>query len=126
LALLAEELNLPVTLMLCIYEMTAENTPGVGTVLHHAGLHALPEAHCYLHAGGTRIDATRATGGNAPLADFTPLYEEAIAPAQIGTYKVIKHREFVAAWATERGFDPAWVWEVRERCIASLGGAPVL
>lgn len=121
LALLAAELNLPVTLKLCIYEMTAENTPGVGAVLRDAGLHAIPEAHCYLQAGDTRIDVIRAAAGSAPLLGVTALYEEAIAPAQIGTYKVTKHREFVAAWATARGLDPVWVWEVRERCIAGLG-----
>src|SRR5580700_6606875 len=57
---LAIEQNLDIALVLGIYEMTEENTPGVGAVLAKYGLAILPEAHCYLRAAGRRIDVTRA------------------------------------------------------------------
>jgi hypothetical protein len=62
-ALLAElvtELNLPLDLMLGIFEMGEANTPGVGGVLQAHRLDAIPEAHCYLRSGADRIDATSA------------------------------------------------------------------
>lgn len=49
---LADELHLPIRLMIGIYAMDETNTQGVGAVLAEHQLQAIPEAHCYLeHAG---------------------------------------------------------------------------
>jgi len=58
LAALAEQAFLPVELMLASYMMSEENTPGVGPVLQAHGLSEIPEAHCYLRYGETRVDMT--------------------------------------------------------------------
>lgn len=100
--------------------MDAENTPGVGKVLHRYGLGAVPEAHCYLEHRGARVDLTHGDRIAEPTVRF--LREEKIESGQIGTYKVEEHRRFVRGWAEERGLDFDFVWRVREECIAALAG----
>ncbi|CAA9515393.1 MAG: hypothetical protein AVDCRST_MAG12-3445 [uncultured Rubrobacteraceae bacterium] len=118
LAALAREHGAPVELRLGVYLMDGRNTPGVGPVLLRHGLSALPEAHCYLACRGVRVDVTRAQA----RIPGSFLREETIAPEQIGAHKVAAHRDFLRAWATERGLDPGLVWLARERCIAALSG----
>jgi len=109
-------------LILGIYAMHEQNTPGVGAVLDMGGLAYLPEAHCYLRAGGERVDLTRTPARAAPIATF--LLEEEITPMQIGRYKVELHQRFLRTWAAEQGHDFESVWQVRERCIEALSRAP--
>jgi Transglutaminase-like superfamily len=118
LAELARENGRPVALVLGVYEMDGENTPGVGAVLEKHGLPSVPEAHCYLAHEGARVDVTREAEAAEPIAGF--LHEEEIGPGQIGAYKVEAHRGFVRRWAKERGLDPERVWRAREECIAAL------
>ena len=115
---LARENDRPVSLVLGIYEMDETNTPGVGPVLQRYGLRCVPEAHCHLVYEGTRVDLTRDVPRAGPVEDF--LYEEEIAPQQIGGYKVDKHRHFVRRWAAERGLGFEQIWRVREQCIVAL------
>lgn len=130
LAALAREQELPVRLTLGIYEMNDRNTPGVGPVLARHGLSGVPEAHCYLTFGESRVDVTRPDARTAePIRDF--LDEETIEPADIGVYKVARHREFLRAWLAAPGKAPGLdlesLWRVREACIAALAdpdGAP--
>ena len=117
LAALAHENGRRVALVLGVYEMDGNNTPGVGDVLHHNSLRHVPEAHCYLVYEGVRVDLTR-QGGGGQVQSF--LHEEEIEPRQIGEYKVVAHKRFVRRWAEERGLDPGHVWRVREECIAAL------
>jgi len=124
LAALAHEQDLPVVLMLGIYEMHERNTPGVGAVLTRYSLASLPEAHCYLMYGGRRIDITRSGAEpTEPITEF--LYEETIIPEQIGDYKVTLHRQCMQRWVNNnaervRGRSFKDVWRVREECIAAL------
>ena len=122
LAELARENGRHVALMLGIYEMCEDNTPGIGAVLERHGLPCIPDAHCYLAHEGTRVDLTREVEGAEYIEHF--LHEEEIYPRQIGEYKVRAHRGFVRRWAMERGWDPERVWRVRERCIAALERRP--
>jgi hypothetical protein len=122
LAALAREQGLSVELMLGVYAMHERNTPGVGRVLAQYGLPFLPEAHCYLMRQGMRIDVTRSGAEpTEPISQF--LYEEAIAPEQIGDYKVQLHQRFLREWAAtavaaQRSV--AELWRIREECIAAL------
>lgn len=118
LAALAREHGRPVPLVLGIYPMDGVNTPGVAATLRAHGFSSIPEAHCYLHVDGRRVDLTRAGADAGPIEQF--LMEEEITPAQIGTYKVELHRRFVRRWAAQcgRGFDEAWA--AREACIEAL------
>jgi hypothetical protein len=120
LAELARENGRRVALVLGVYEMDEENTPGIGVVLERYGLSCVPEAHCSLAHEGARVDLTREEGGAGLAEGF--LHEEQIEPHQIGEYKVRAHREFVRRWAAERVLDPELVWRAREECIAALAG----
>lgn len=120
---LALEQGLNLSLFLGIYEMTERNTPGVGAVLQRHGLTFLPEAHCYLRFGETRVDLTSSSGDpREPITTF--LHEEEIAPTQISHYKVGVHKNFLKKWIAGndglRGLPLEEVWKIREECIASL------
>jgi hypothetical protein len=117
LAALAREHSRPVELRLGIYEMYANNTPGVGPVLRRYGLDSVPEAHCYLAYRGARVDLTRAAS-TEPVVDF--LHEESIEPEGIGAYKVDIHRAFMKEWALKRDLDFEQTWRIREECILAL------
>ena len=121
---LAIEQNLDIALVLGIYEMTEQNTAGVGTVLAKYGLTMLPEAHCYLRMAGKRIDVTSAAcrGLTEPIADF--LHEEEIDPTQITNYKTEIHQQCLSRWIINNGGldgrSIADIWKIREECIATL------
>ena len=121
---LAIEQGLPISLVVGLYEMTGRNTPGIEPVLRRYGLTSLLEAHCYLRAGGDRIDVTKEPSNRRaePIEHF--LYEEEIDPEQITRYKTDLHRRFLEEWMTgnDRLRDMSFkqVWSIREECIASL------
>ena len=123
LAALAREQAIDVQLTLAIYEMSERNTPGVGAVLDRHGLDCIPEAHCFLRHEGARVDVTGVPAGAEPLERF--LHEEPITIAQIGDYKIERHRQFLRDWLARRpegarlGLEEAW--RIREACIAALG-----
>jgi hypothetical protein len=122
LARLAAEQQIPIDLVIGIYEMNGQNTPGVGAVIARYGLAAIPEAHCYLMHGDDRIDVTRNINTAEPIARF--LYEQRISPDQIGAYKISMHQGFIREWLVSTQKDhilsPEQVWEIREECIAAL------
>lgn len=113
-----------IALVLGIYEMSEQNTPGVGAVLAKYGLAILPEAHCYLRMGGKRIDGTRPAhrGLAEPIADF--LHEEEIDPTQITNCKTEIHKQYLSRWITDNGGldgrSTEDIWKIREECIAGL------
>ena len=121
---LAMEQELDIALVIGIYEMNGWNTPGVGEVLDKYGLESLPEAHCYLRSGQTRFDVTREIQLH-PREQITHfIYEEEIAPDQIGDYKESVHRGFLMQWMKDRiignGQTLDDLWRIREECIAAL------
>lgn len=118
LARLAREHSVALELVVGIYLMNADNTPGTGPVLAAHHLPAIPEAHCVLHWQGALIDLTR-PGITAPpsfLRTWT------ICPEDIAVHKPELHREFLATWLPAHL--PGWtldrLWRVREACIAAL------
>jgi hypothetical protein len=118
---LAMEQDLEISLVVGIYEMNAQNTPGVGSVLQKYGLVSLPEAHCYLRFRGKRIDVT---GENCGLREIKFVFEEDIVPEQVGEYKAVLHRQFLQRWIAEGRVtgrrDMEELWKIREECIAAL------
>lgn len=120
---LAHEQNILMALTVGIYEMSEQNTPGVGLVLGRFGLFSLPEAHCYLRRRGKRIDLTGLPNAphREPIQRF--LLEETIEPDEITDYKVWLHRRFLASWSDGhqcRGYTPQQLWSIREECILAL------
>jgi hypothetical protein len=61
---LCDSARVEVQLTVGIYEISEENTPGVGTVLNAASLTSIPEAHCYcpLKANASTSRAFRPVG----------------------------------------------------------------
>ena len=125
LAAVALEQNLPVSLMIGVYDMTEANTPGVGPVLSAHGLDSIPEAHCYLRYAGRRVDITRSgVSPDAPIARFHD--EWTITPSQIGAHKLMLHQRFLRNWLRARpeiSISFAELWSIREACIRELGEA---
>lgn len=121
---LAVEQDLDMALVLGVYEMAEQNTPGVGDVLRKYGLAALPEAHCYVRMAGRRIDVTRASDRSSSAAIPHFLHEEDIDPAQITDYKIALHKGFLLKWIVGNpglgGWQLADLWNIREECIAAL------
>jgi hypothetical protein len=108
-----------VQLTVGIYEMSEHNTPGVGPVLQTAGLHSIPEAHCYLTYEGQRYDYTGLAAGNT--SPFNALLSEhAVEPIEMPSIKETLHREALARWAKIRNLEPGHAWMVREWCIQAL------
>jgi hypothetical protein len=101
---LANEQNIPMVLMVGIYEMSEQNTPGVGQVLKRFGLAFLPEAHCYLCLGGRRIDLTGFPYKQNREAIQHFMLEEPIEPDQITDYKVQFHMRVLESWRMRQAF----------------------
>ena len=113
-----------VQLILCLYKMSADNTPGIGTHIRDANLEYLPEAHCYLDIDGEKLDLTSTSASLARIENDI-LHEEIIKPDQVGTYKVTAHKKFVQDWLASEHIEKSFeeVWSIRESCIASLSTA---
>lgn len=115
---IAHDHDQPVDLLLGMYEMNEDNTPGVGAVLQRYGIDALPEAHCCLLYKKEHIDITRQHESPARTIHF--LVQEVIQPSQIGEYKVSRHHSFLLQWCAATGLNFESVWNIREECIATL------
>jgi 2-polyprenyl-6-methoxyphenol hydroxylase-like FAD-dependent oxidoreductase len=118
---LANEQNIPMALIVGIYEMSEQNTRGVGEVLKRFGLCSLLEAHCYLRVRGKRIDLTGLpyTWEREPIQHF--LLEETIEPDEITDYKVWFHKRVLESWNQPSGqYSVPELWSIREECILAL------
>jgi hypothetical protein len=81
-----------VDLMVGIYEMSEENTLGVGPVLSGAAIRFIPEAHCYLKIAGCRYDFTGLPPGQSSPFDSL-LSEETVLPESLPIAKVAIHEK---------------------------------
>lgn len=119
-AALAEELEIPLHLFLGIFLITAENTPGIASILKHHNLEAIPEAHCYLKYNHHTLDITF-PGNNNFVFDTVLEKEITISPDQIGSFKLKTHQEFIIKWIkTKHNLDFDLIWTAREEWIAEL------
>ena len=105
-----------VQLTIGIYEMSEDNTPGVGTVLNAASLTSIPEAHCYLSIEGERFDFTGLSAGR--LSPFAALLAEyTVSPTNIFHVKAELHQEAIAAWASDQGISQEAAWALEKRAL---------
>ncbi len=110
-----------VQLMLGMYKMNADNTPGIGDALAASKLDYIPEAHCYLKIDGVRADFTSAQS-NITLIEKSLLKEMEIQPSQIADFKVKWHKDYVRQWVLDENLELNFeqVWQIREDCIEHL------
>jgi hypothetical protein len=108
-----------IQLMVGIYKMCEDNTPGVGDVLKQAGLGYLPEAHNYLKWKNKRYDFTGLKEGKS--SPFDSLYfEQPVNIEELSQTKKILHQAEVSKFAEQLNLDPQFIWTVREACIQVL------
>ncbi|MBH8599222.1 MULTISPECIES: transglutaminase domain-containing protein [unclassified Thermoactinomyces] len=108
LAMLAEENNIPVRLMVGIYLMNKANTPDVGEVLKRYGF---------------AVFGFHASDWSNGWDHLSFLAEKEITPEGIGEEKIRFHQDYLKHWVTSSGVpikDWRKVWEIREACIAAL------
>lgn len=119
-AVLAEELIIPLKLSLGIFLLTPKNMPKIAPILEHYHLEAIPEAHCYLKYNNNTLDITFP---NSSDFSFNADLEEEIniTPQQIGLFKVEKHQAFIRAWIKDKvNLDFDLIWTAREEWIRKL------
>lgn len=108
-------------LVLCLFKMSAFNTPKIKSVLDEFGLDYFPEAHTYITINGVVNDLTFPENPELLyLKDV--LYREEITADQISTYKAETHKAFMKRWIGENegAFSFEEMWKIRERCIGVL------
>lgn len=112
-----------IELIVGIYAMSAQNTPGVAAVLASRQLSSIPEAHCYLRVAAQRHDFTGLPdAGASPFAAL--LSEHRVAPGDLHEHKDRLHKAALRSWAVAQGLSPTAAWAVREACIAALSATP--
>lgn len=118
---IADENNLPVKLILCLYKMTEKNTPGIAPTLTEQKIDFIPEAHCYIEFENERLDLTNASSDLSRI-DSEILEEIEITPDQIGEFKVVYHKEYLRSWTQQNDLNFSFeeIWEIREDCIFNL------
>jgi hypothetical protein len=108
-----------IQLMVGIYQMCEDNTPGVGKVLEEAGLNYLPEAHNYLLFKNKRYDFTGLKKGKS--SPFESLYfEQSVNPEELSQTKKKLHQAEISKFAEQLKLDPRNIWVIRETCIRAL------
>lgn len=108
-----------VQLIVGIYEMCEQNTPGVGEVLRTASYSCIPEAHCYLMVADNRFDFTGlAAGTQSPFKSL--LEEHVVSPKDLWQMKPRLHIQALETWAVTVGTTAVKAWATREACIAAL------
>lgn len=108
-------------LVMGMYLMTSENTPGIGNILKESPLDGIPEAHCYLNYNSNIIDITSITSDFEKIKGAI-IEEKVIEPHQVAEEKIVMHQTFLKNWLTNEQLDISFdeVWKLRERCIAEL------
>ncbi|MDN3517515.1 hypothetical protein QWY84_07840 [Aquisalimonas lutea] len=126
LAAVAQECgHVEVELVVGLYAMCEQNTPGIGTVLEPAGFDYIPEAHCYLRLGGRRYDFTGLSSGSTSPFEAL-LSEHVVSTVHLADEKERIHRDAVQRWADSHAVSFADAWALREACIQALTSSNTL
>ena len=130
-ALLAQELGLPVGKAVGIYAMTEELVTGTNRILREFRLPYVPMIHCFLQAGERRVDLTEGNrnGKNRSIEDF--LYTQTVQPAIRERDEYLLYRraleDLILRREEMRGIDLLTVLRAREQSLKLLRrniGAP--
>ena len=110
-----------VKLILAIYKMNSQNTPGIGMVLIEQGLDYVPEAHCLLKINGEYFDYTSPQSAFKQIeGDILSLKK--IQPNFVICEKINFHQDFIKEWLKQANLnlDFKKIWLIRENCIKNL------
>lgn len=111
-----------VQLILCMFQMTAENTPSVKNILERTGLPYMLEAHNYLRINGEILDVTKKHWSILQFMDAW-VEEHEIQPEQITDYKVAYQKAYLKKWLEEHDeikYSLEELFAIREECIKAL------
>jgi len=110
-----------VQLILCLFKMNKQNTPGIGNVLSDHQIPYLPEAHCYLQVLDKKIDLTSSDSELSKIEQDI-LQELPIDPEQIAEFKVDFHKAYLEDWIIQQKMNKNFetIWIIREACIEAL------
>ena len=110
-----------IELILCVYKMHKGNTPGIGDVLDNSAIDYIPEAHCYVNIGQSKVDIT-SKEANIDRIEADILIEQAIIPDQVGGWKVEFHKNYIKEWLEieQNSLDFDQIWGLRESAIYNL------
>lgn len=124
-AALAAEQDIDVTLVIGIYMMNQNNTPGVGSVLEQTGIKEIPEAHCFLEVGEQVFDFTGISFGSTPI-EFYERYT--VKPQELHKLKPSLHKAAIKNWAqkTKNTESESDLWKIREQCIQAITDAQMV
>ena len=111
-----------VQLMVCIFKMSAVNTPAVASILRENCLSYIPEAHCYLQVEGQPLDVT------FPHSSIQTILPDVLVTKSVSIDYVIEdkitfHQLYLKRWLLEESlaYDFERLWDIREACITALG-----
>lgn len=119
---IADQNDIPnVKLILCIYRMTDQNTPGIDLNNLSQDLDYIPEAHCYIDLGDNKVDVTNMNSDLSNI-EFEILEEREIHPSEVAEKKVTYHKQFIKEWLALDALTLSFkeVWNIREKCIVNL------
>lgn len=111
-----------IRLMLCIFKMSAANTPKIAQTLQDNGLDFILEAHNYLMVDDEVWDCTNVVSGKKDFFEDEITAIE-IEPSQINEYKVNFHKEALQDWLRENPgikYPLDQLFAIREKCIEDL------
>lgn len=125
--LLAEELRLPVRMVVGIYEMSEQVVTGTGEILARYGLPYVPEAHCFLTYGPFRVDLTEGNcnGKKGSIEEY--LYTEVVRPNMSDDERQALYLRYLEQHLGEApafvDVTPATALAARAACVAHLKGS---
>lgn len=107
-------------LVLCLFRMTASNTPKISEVLANGTLSWIPEAHTYINWDGEKIDITK-PGLHISNLKSVVLEERVISLKEL-SLKLKIHQAWMKDWLYTHHSDVSFkaAWQQREACIAAL------
>ncbi len=119
-ALANEQGQADVELVLCLFQMTARNTPGIAKAMDAGPLFIIPELHTYIRWGDELIDVTKP---GLHISDLRSAVEKekTISLKELAQKKEI-HRKWMSDWLRSEspGVLLGQAWQQREACIAAL------
>lgn len=119
-AIAEEQGHAEIELVLCLFQMTSSNTPGIAEVLEGGPLSSIPELHTYIQWGDEKIDVTK-PGFHISSMRSVIEKEKTISLSALAS-KTSIHQVWMKTWLQANRPDVSLeaAWLQREKCIAAL------